>query len=46
VWDGSQLARRRPSSAIWFLFLPVVDIAHGEDLYIKDELAREATDDV
>ena len=36
VWD--RLAARPAdvqNSAIWFLFLPVIDIAHGEDLYIK-----------
>ncbi|MCI9870512.1 DUF262 domain-containing protein [Arthrobacter humicola] len=36
IWD--RLAARPAdveNSAIWFLFLPVVDIAHGEDLYIK-----------
>lgn len=36
VWD--RLAARPDEvqdSAIWFLFLPVVDIGHGEDLYIK-----------
>lgn len=36
VWD--RLAARPvevEDSAIWFLFLPVVDIDHGEDLYIK-----------
>lgn len=36
IWD--RLTSRPDdvqNSAIWFLFLPVVDIAHGEDLYIK-----------
>ncbi|WP_141013054.1 DUF262 domain-containing protein [Nocardioides sambongensis] len=36
VWD--RLAARpdeERDSAIWFLFLPVVDLDHGEDLYIK-----------
>lgn len=32
VWDALS---RREDPAIWFLFLPVVDMDYGEDLYIK-----------
>ena len=32
---GSRNASTRQAQAIWFLFLPVVDMDYGEDLYIK-----------
>ena len=35
VWNGFRRGRLRRRGAIWFLFLPVVDTDHGEDLYIK-----------